>query len=111
MLHLRRLKSSEQAPAFSRTLPSVGDLESSFHELGLRVHKADLSFTHSSSLDEFATICDKFLRPGAEDHRYACRHPYMVRHGVQTADEEPIRDLYAIDFGFVRAAISVDAAT
>lgn len=94
----------------TRDLPESSEIERMFSALGLDIHTQQISFTRPSPLDEFRSVCDSFLRCGVENLGTVLDCPYLVRRGVQTGTTEPLRDLYVIDMGPMRAAVSVPSS-
>jgi len=109
MLKLRRMRSKPKRTVYENSLPPEDDIVAAFESLGIGVIVDELSFTSNTTLHEFVNICNAFKDPGRIERFYGCRYPYMVRRGVQVDNDEPMRDLYVIDFGLMRAAISMDA--
>ena len=106
MLGLRQLKLNSTLYA---TLPPAESIASAFLSLGISVKLSEITFTNTSSLDEFRDICSKFFKCGREERHHDCPYPYMVRREVRTEEDALPRDLFVVDFGLLRGAIALDA--
>jgi len=92
----------------ANSLPPDAEILEAFRTLGASVRKNELSYTQNTSLKDFETFCNKFIKPGREEKHHNLHYPYMVRRGVQASNDEPESDLYVIDFGNTRVAVSLD---